>query len=89
MPRCADQLSAIKANGTANIKAFVLRDQNVAPSAYAGFCAGAYMAAHDYVWETMYEGPGYVSFKMLFHVLHGVPCAVRNLIELAAAHSAV
>ena len=21
------------------------------------------MAAHDYVWETMYEGPGYFNFK--------------------------
>ena len=31
--------------------------------AQAGFCAGAYLAAHDYVWESMYEGPGYFNFK--------------------------
>ena len=36
-----DQLSSLKANGSANIIRFVRRDQAKAPSAYAGFCAGA------------------------------------------------
>lgn len=57
-----DQLSALGPKGSENIKAFVTRDQS-APSAYAGFCAGAYLASHDYLWETMYEGPGYYNFK--------------------------
>ena len=58
-----NQLSALGANGTANIKAFINRDQADAPSAFVGFCAGAYMASFAYVWETMYEGPGYFNFK--------------------------
>jgi hypothetical protein len=58
-----NQLSALGANGTANIKAFIERDQAKAPSAFAGFCAGAYIAAYAYVWETMFEGPGYFNFK--------------------------
>eukprot|EP01035_Chromulina_nebulosa_P018093 gene18093-23742_t len=56
-----NQLSSLGTKGTANIKAFVQRDQTN-PSAYVGFCAGGYIAAHDYLWETMYEGPGYYNY---------------------------
>ena len=58
-----NQLSAIKANGSRNIINFVRRNQTEAPSAYAGFCAGGYLASYAYVWETMFEGPGYFNFK--------------------------
>lgn len=54
-----NQLSGLGANGTANIKAFIERDQTKVPSVFAGFCAGAYLVSYAYVWETMYEGPGY------------------------------
>lgn len=56
-----NQLTSLGAAGTAHIKEFVTRDQS-SPSAYVGFCAGGYMAAHDYLWETMYEGPGYYNY---------------------------
>jgi glutamine amidotransferase-like uncharacterized protein len=59
-----NQLSALGANGTRHIREFIERDAaSMGRSAYAGFCAGAYMAATGYVWETMYEGPGYFNFK--------------------------
>jgi glutamine amidotransferase-like uncharacterized protein len=57
------QLSAMGSTGAANLKAFLLRDQAIAPSAYVGFCAGGYLASHDYIWETVYEGPGYYNFE--------------------------
>jgi glutamine amidotransferase-like uncharacterized protein len=56
-----DQLTAIGPIGTDNIKAFIQRDQKN-PSGYAGFCAGGYLASHDYLWETLYEGPGYYNY---------------------------
>ena len=55
------QLGSLGKAGTEQIKKFVGRDQKN-PSAYAGFCAGGYMAATSYLWETMYEGPGYFDF---------------------------
>ena len=58
-----NQLSALQANGTRNIKDFVTRDQAAHPSAFVGFCAGAYMASFAYLWETMFEGMGYFNFK--------------------------
>ena len=58
-----NQLSALQANGTRNIKNFVTRDQAAHPSAFVGFCAGAYMASFAYLWETMFEGLGYFNFK--------------------------
>jgi glutamine amidotransferase-like uncharacterized protein len=58
------QLSALGANGTASVKKFISRDQKAeGRSAFAGFCAGGYMAATGYLWETMYEGPGYFNFR--------------------------
>lgn len=56
-----NQLTAIGPKGTENIKSFINRDQKN-PSAYAGFCAGGYLASHDYLWETLYEGPGYYNY---------------------------
>jgi glutamine amidotransferase-like uncharacterized protein len=53
-----NQLAGLKTTGTTNIKNFVNRNQTN-PSAYVGFCAGAYVAAYDYLWETYYEGPSY------------------------------
>ncbi|CAM9977709.1 unnamed protein product, partial [Ectocarpus fasciculatus] len=55
------QLSSLGVAGTDNIKAFVHRDQRN-PSAYVGICAGTYLAAHDYIWETMYQGADYYDF---------------------------
>jgi glutamine amidotransferase-like uncharacterized protein len=57
-----DQLTAIGPIGTENIKSFIQRDQKN-PSGYAGFCAGGYLASHDYLWETLYEGPGYFNYE--------------------------
>ena len=58
------QLSALGAAGTQHVKAFVERGrQGGAASAYAGFCAGGYVAASAYLWETLFEGPGYYNFK--------------------------
>jgi hypothetical protein len=54
------QLSALGATGRKNLLAFINRAEP--PSAYVGFCAGGYIAAHDYLWETLYEGPGYYNF---------------------------
>lgn len=51
-------LSNLGTKGAATIKNFVNRPQTN-PSSYAGFCAGGYMAAYDYIWETFYEGPSY------------------------------
>ena len=45
------QLTSLGTAGAKNIKAFVQRDQSKTPSAYVGFCAGGYLAAHDYLWE--------------------------------------
>lgn len=56
-----NQLTSLGTSGTSNIKKFISRSQ-VNPSAYLGFCAGAYVAAHSYLWETMYEGPGYYNY---------------------------
>lgn len=56
------QLTAMGVEGRENIISFVQRNQNF-PSAYVGFCAGGYIASHDYLWETIYEGPGYYNFK--------------------------
>lgn len=56
------QLYNLGVEGTTNIKNFVSRDQSVAPSAYVGFCAGGYVASHDYIWETVYEGADYYEF---------------------------
>ena len=50
-----NQLSALQKQGVENVKAFVNRDQAAkGTSSYAGFCAGAYMAAHDFIWESKY-----------------------------------
>jgi glutamine amidotransferase-like uncharacterized protein len=57
-----DQLTAMGSVGTESIKQFILRDQKN-PSSYIGFCAGGYLASHDYLWETLYEGPGYFNFE--------------------------
>jgi glutamine amidotransferase-like uncharacterized protein len=58
-----DQLTALGAAGTQHVKAFVQRGRaGGAASAYAGFCAGGYIAAQSYLWETLYEGPGYYNF---------------------------
>ena len=58
-----NQLAALNVSGTANIKAFVTRNASRGASAYAGFCAGAYMASENYLWETMFEGGGYFDFR--------------------------
>lgn len=52
------QLAGLKTAGTQNIINFVNRNQ-ANPSAYVGFCAGAYLASYDYLWETFYEPPSY------------------------------
>ena len=57
-----DQLTALGTKGTSNIRNFVTRDQSISTSAYVGFCAGGYIASHDYLWETIYEGPGYYNY---------------------------
>lgn len=57
------QLTDMGVAGRDHIISFVQRDQKTAPSAYVGFCAGGYIASHDYLWETMYEGPGYYNFE--------------------------
>jgi glutamine amidotransferase-like uncharacterized protein len=57
-----DQLTAMGAVGTEAIKQFIQRDQKN-PSSYIGFCAGGYLASHDYLWETLYEGPGYYNYE--------------------------
>lgn len=57
------QLAAMGSVGAQHIKDFVLRDQSAQPSAYVGFCAGGYIASHDYLWETMYEGTDYYMFS--------------------------
>ena len=56
------QLTALGTEGAAHIKNFVTRDQSKSSSAYVGFCAGGYIASHDYLWETIYEGPGYYNY---------------------------
>jgi len=69
-----DQLTALGETGVQNVRDFVWRsagqqsesDTNgtAAPqSGYAGFCAGGYMAAHDFIWESMYEGVDYYNFR--------------------------
>lgn len=58
-----DQLTAMGVDGREHIISFVQRDQQKQPSAYVGFCAGGYIAAHDYLWESMYEGPGYYNYQ--------------------------
>ena len=58
-----EQLTDMGVDGRDHIISFVKRDQKISPSAYVGFCAGGYIAAHDYIWETMYEGPGYYNFE--------------------------
>lgn len=46
------------------MKAYLTRNQEkLGRSSYAGFCAGAYMAARDYIWESKYEGPDYFAFE--------------------------
>jgi hypothetical protein len=55
-----DQLSALGAQGRKNIIDFMNRGD----TAYVGFCAGAYIASHDYIWESLYEGPGYYNFAV-------------------------
>lgn len=56
-----DQLGALTAVGTSNIIDFINRDQ-MHPSSYVGFCAGTYIASHDYIWETLYEGVDYYNY---------------------------
>lgn len=56
------QLGDMGAAGADNIKRFVYRDQRW-PSAYVGFCAGGYIAAHDYLWESVYEGVDYYDYQ--------------------------
>ena len=55
------QATALGPTGRKHIRDFVLREDP--PAAYAGFCAGAYIAAHDYIWETVYEGLDYLNFR--------------------------
>ena len=58
------KLAALGEQGYKNVKAFVTRNAaQQGQSSYAGFCAGGYMAARDYVWESKYEGPGYFAFQ--------------------------
>jgi glutamine amidotransferase-like uncharacterized protein len=59
------QLSDMGVEGRDHVISFVERGQQEGgeSSAYVGFCAGGYIAAHDYLWETMYEGPGYYNFE--------------------------
>jgi len=58
------QLAALGRQGYNNVKAFVTRNAaQQGESSYAGFCAGGYMAARDYLWESKYEGPGYFAFQ--------------------------
>ena len=57
-----NQLAALGKIGVNNVREYVRRD--TAPAAYAGFCAGAYMAAHDYIWESKYEGVDYLAFQL-------------------------
>mmetsp|Transcript_13153 Transcript_13153/g.21885 ORF Transcript_13153/g.21885 Transcript_13153/m.21885 type:complete len:555 (+) Transcript_13153:460-2124(+) len=59
-----DQLSDLGPKGTQHIIDFVYRNQQHATSAYVGFCAGGYVAAHDFIWETMYEGVGFYNFTI-------------------------
>lgn len=54
-------LSALGASGVANVRNFINRNQ-VNPSAYVASCAGSFAGAYAYLWETMYEGPGYFNF---------------------------
>jgi glutamine amidotransferase-like uncharacterized protein len=56
-----NQLSGLGITGTTNLINYINRPQSQ-PSAYVGICAGTYVASHDYLWETMYEGPGYYNF---------------------------
>lgn len=56
-----NQLTALGAAGISRVRAYVNRPQT-APSAYVSSCAGSYMAAHDYLWETLYEGSSYYNF---------------------------
>lgn len=58
-----DQVAGLGTAGTANIKAFITRDQTLTPSGYAGFCAGGYIASHDYIWETLYQGTDYYEYS--------------------------
>ena len=58
-----NQLAALNVSGTENIKAFMTRPAAKGASAYAGFCAGAYLASESYLWETMFEGGGYFDFR--------------------------
>lgn len=53
-----EALSNLGLDGVSTIKNFYSRDQTN-PSAYAGFCAGAYMAAKNYIWESKFEGADY------------------------------
>ena len=56
------QLGALGVSGTTNIKEFVLRNQTNR-SSYVGFCAGGYLASHDYIWETVYEGTDFYDYS--------------------------
>lgn len=58
-----DQLTAMGPAGTQNLINFVTRDQKN-PSSYVGFCAGGYVAATDFIWETLYEGRDYYNFAV-------------------------
>lgn len=55
-----EQLASLGQEGTNSIKEFVNRKDS--PSSYVGFCAGGYIASHDYLWESAYEGPGYYNY---------------------------
>lgn len=58
-----DQLQDVGAVGGENIKRFVQRNQSESTSAYVGICAGGYMASHDFLWSSQYEGTDYFDFK--------------------------
>ncbi len=57
------QLGALGVTGSTNIKEYVLRNQ-CNRSSYVGFCAGGYLASHDYIWETVYEGTDYYDYSV-------------------------
>jgi hypothetical protein len=53
-----NQLNGLGTSGVTNIVNFANRNQTN-PSAIVSICAGAYEIAHDYIWESMYEGTAY------------------------------
>jgi len=70
-----NQLTSLKQSGRDNILKFI---QRTSPSAYVGFCAGGYLAAKEYYWESAKEDEAYFNKYGVAPPLGSFPYAVEG-----------